>query len=299
MKNIVLMLLFCLSSFSFAGHEIGNGGHILKCEDGSYELYDLFYIKKFWNTFPTPPVGIESEYEMVESYIEPLKEFYPQLHKKFSLALEHFKVGLQFENELVFGNSGDIGTVFGKKGCEILQIAVQQYDPVFDQTRFFVDRELYTKLNIFNRSALIIHELIYYVMKYESAQNVRLFNYALLNDRFSVTTLKYQMNLFKNLNFNSVVFKSIPIQINEDMVFDDRGNLLEAKTVKGSKFVFDFFEFYLTGGRVYFYRNAKPKEVIVELRFPIFYEKEYLLPGFYKLLFDEEGSLLKIDQDLF
>ncbi|EQC49884.1 hypothetical protein M899_2584 [Bacteriovorax sp. BSW11_IV] len=299
MKNIVLMLLFCLSSLTFAGHEIGNGGHILKCDDGSYEIYDLFYIKKFWNTFPTPPSDSASEYKMVESYIEPLKEFYPELHKMFDTALEHFKVGLQFENELVFGNSGDIGTVFGKKGCEILQIAVQQYDPVFDRTRFFVDRELYTKLDTFNRSVLIIHELIYYVMKYENAQKVRLFNYAFLNDMFSITTIKYQMNLFKNLNIESVVFKSIPIQINEDMVFDEKGNLLEAKSVKGRKIEFEFFEFYLSGGRIYFYNNASPKEVIAELRFPIFYEKEYLLPGYYKLHFDKDARLIKIDQDLF
>lgn len=156
MKAIISLLLL-ISTSAFAGHETGNGGDVIVCrqQDGnySYELLDLYEMRE------THGFKLDAD----SNALTPEHKAVYQLNKISNWAIyddliervQKFKFRIKFiEEDLI--DIPDSYHTYIPSNCEIRQLAINYMNGVIE-----VDKKLWSKLDIDNKSALILHELFY------------------------------------------------------------------------------------------------------------------------------------------
>ncbi|MCF8059969.1 MAG: hypothetical protein K9K67_11775 [Bacteriovoracaceae bacterium] len=177
MKTI-LFLIFLSSPFSFAGNEVGNGGDLLKCPNKPLVLFD-FAEDSFKKMDALKKNAELNEYKIVESLIAKIKDLSPAIFKKYSNDLASFPKRIKFIKGEVFRDIEDSKHVSLPKDCELLQVAIQQIDPLTKDTVIAINKDLYDQLDPVNKAGLILHEIIYEHFKFYGVTNsveVRIFN---------------------------------------------------------------------------------------------------------------------------
>lgn len=188
LKNLLPLLLFITTPFSFAGTSDGGGGVGVRCPSSSsttaFELLDLHEVKLKGESIAESPATIEeaivlSAYKLGTHYyissIKPPSWYIDYLKKNIIEKIFHGKtftnpingslVNIEYVEDLELSN--DIGDYQIKEGCSLEQVAYY-----FDQTNTLkIVTTRWNELSWVGRSALVSHEIQYFLDRYNSLED--------------------------------------------------------------------------------------------------------------------------------
>ena len=182
MNYVILFILVILNAYS--GQEMGNGGDLVVCykKDGvtitSIELLDFHEGKLDGLNFDF--IDKTKKYTQLVSEtltrIERLSGKRAGLYRRY---LEEFYNDAKFVKGIILQDIDDSSEIKLKRGCRIEQIAYQLTQIHPNDPPYVISKDLWNKLDDFNKAGLIVHEVIYReFLKFtdqEDSRNVRKF----------------------------------------------------------------------------------------------------------------------------
>ena len=189
MLNIILLVLFFCTTFSYAGDKIGNGGGAWVCRNAHdkkinyIETYDLYESKILFK---------KNILESTDAYEIQVKKALDKFKKSsFRITLEDADIFLKLsrgENSIPsdfslndIGDLGDVGEIIKKENCKVEFIF--NYT---DEGDIYFNKVLFDLLSETSKAAIITHEVIYKYLrkvdKVETSRRARRINAQLYTD---------------------------------------------------------------------------------------------------------------------
>jgi hypothetical protein len=166
-KSILMSVAFLfLSSKSFGGREVGNGGLIVSCLDVngrtvSTELLD-FYESRFILRIPMRDDlrAVDTE-TLITKVIRELFRLDPERALRLSKWRTSFFSEAAFLDDVNLTSTDDFDAVALPIGCSLKQAAIQK-EPLFpEEKRYYLSKLLWDTLSAQDRAGLVLHELAY------------------------------------------------------------------------------------------------------------------------------------------
>ena len=214
------------SSLNGNGNIVGNGGAGVVCRDGSQKILsveplDTYEGRTVRNLAPQMPEVIGAEQENAAAVFDRLNVHDPERAAEFITAVEEFGTSNAFLRNTRLPKTEDYGSFILANNCEIEQIIVQRETKISTDKRYLVDADLWERLDVTGKTALITHEAIY-----KDALNrghfdsfyVRNFNMLLLSneissmsaDQYAATMLENYMNEYVGGSLTTEVVRYFP-----------------------------------------------------------------------------------------
>jgi len=156
-KLKVLLLSMLCSTFVIAGQGTGNGGDAVVCtkDDGSksFELLDLYEMREMHGLDLITDTSLATA---EEKSIHQLNKIYDwSLYENMSIRVKSFMSRIKFVNrELI--DIPDSYHTYLPANCSIQQLAINHLNGIIE-----INKSLWDKLDVDNKGALILHELLY------------------------------------------------------------------------------------------------------------------------------------------
>lgn len=177
MKKSLLLYLLAANIYA-GGNEVGNGGDVVICKDQEAPVLLDYYERKEGN-YTITPLEADDEYQIVQKILSRLEKIAPKLQEKYMRDLKEFRLKVKFKTQEELRDIKDSFHVSLGKECEIKQLAYQRKNSLTKDTEIFINKDLYEKMDAFQKAMLITHEIIYEHFIYFGEKNsikVRLFN---------------------------------------------------------------------------------------------------------------------------
>ncbi|MBF0300294.1 MAG: hypothetical protein HQK51_16350 [Oligoflexia bacterium] len=192
------------------GVDIGNGGDAVVCKNQtgeiiSVEQFDFYEARNIRNINHQLGDISVSPLDKVLLVINKLARLDPVLADKFKITALNFFNQTQFLTDSELTDINDSGGLFIPKGCKLEQIAIARQPQFDDDSKiFFINKDLYDKMDNNNKAGLILHEIVYqeFIKKGENnsikaryfnskltsnyLDNITLFEYFKFTDRLGV-----------------------------------------------------------------------------------------------------------------
>jgi hypothetical protein len=155
----LFILIVALSLPSFA-NKVGNGGNGVFCKsktESTAELLDFYEI-------PIKLISNESLPEKIAAtQLEKLNATAPKLAAQYLKRLQEIKNEIEFKSDISLTPIPDSEHLFKplSKDCEILQLAIRKNNPLQNEKRFIIRKDLWEQLNPVHKAGLLTHEIIY------------------------------------------------------------------------------------------------------------------------------------------
>lgn len=143
-----------------SGNRIGNGGNVVVCKD-SIQILD-FYEASVTPKFPGGSSQLDYK-AIAQDVFKRLKPISKKLSTQYLERLEFITKEIDFKDGVVLTDVKDSLHSFkpADSSCEVHQIAIRKDDVLANEKRFLIDKKLWNRLDSKNKSALIVHEIIY------------------------------------------------------------------------------------------------------------------------------------------
>ncbi len=158
-KCKVILLVISVSLFALA-NRIGNGGNVVVCKD-SIEVLDFYEAS---TTIKFPGNSQHLDYQAIaEEVFKRLKSVSPKLSAQYQERLKSIVHDIEFKDGVALTDVKDSFHAFKPedKNCEVKQIAIRKEEIGPKEKRFVIDTKLWDRLDSRNKSALIVHEIVY------------------------------------------------------------------------------------------------------------------------------------------
>jgi hypothetical protein len=222
LKFLILAVLAITSVNTFArgGDYKGNGGNVIYCPHKAipYEVFDLFEARVAH--------GFKIEFAKGSGYREILENMFFRIARLNPSRADLYRAFLKdFETERrLMPNAhlevlpGDEGWAPLEDGCERQQAIVQFKNLNISGYRYFVDADIWNKLDEQNKAALALHEFIYReglsdVNDFPNSLGVRYFNGVLHSDLMPGLSLAKYIETLQKVGFQAADASGFPIQL--------------------------------------------------------------------------------------
>lgn len=302
MKEKFLILVIIVSIWIpyihvWANDRVGNGGDVVVCGD-NIELLDIYEAKL--NNIKLRSFKNSEHIKMLEELLKTLfKDINP---KKSDVYLEFYKnmpQELRMIPNIHLNDVDDAGVVAIPAGCSLEQIVIQlaEDDIPSDGFRYTFNKDLWDKLDEYNKMALLLHELVYrdaIENKRVGGMVVRSIIGQLLNS--NIDLLKYFTSYYKlsdNIEYKSLIWKNIAFGKNRllDIKFDR--NEFNEEVLFIQKNNNSIFQIRKSDGKLVSYKNNADNQWI-----PVLYRKNTLTyyKNFIGITPSEEMHLKPLDE---
>lgn len=169
-KCLIFLAIFLVIPLStLAGDEICNGGDVVVCSNQRIRLLDIIERNALYGLTNHPN---EVEMTLTRSYklqfavgkiLSPIKKLSPNIYKCLNTYLkdEDFFSEIRFVKAADFGDVNDESAYVIPRGCQKVQAAMQfRTIKPFSGYRYFINEDLWKKMDDFQRTALLLHEVI-------------------------------------------------------------------------------------------------------------------------------------------
>lgn len=155
-----LIFLAISMSVSVLANRIGNGGNVVVCKD-SVEVLD-FYEASTTIKFPVNSQHLDYQ-AIAEDVFKRLKSVSPKLSTQYLERLKTIVTEIEFKEGVALTDVKDSLHTFKPedRNCEVKQIAIRKEEIGPKEKRFVIDQKLWNRLDSRNKSALIVHEIVY------------------------------------------------------------------------------------------------------------------------------------------
>jgi len=163
MKKLFLasLLLINVNAFAAGGDRIGNGGDVVICGD-KVELLDIYEAKRSGFNFINLKSTGHNEMltEVLNNRLAPLQ---PTKASRYTKNFQDLPNEAQMLSGIHLNDIDDAGLVAIPKNCTLEQIVVQLKEEDIPEggKRYTFNSDLWEKLDEFNKTALLLHEIIY------------------------------------------------------------------------------------------------------------------------------------------
>ena len=158
---LALVTLFCIRGH--AAQERGNGGDVIvgctSSERPAAQFYDLFEAEVRYGMRPRFANGANVE-EKLEGLIARLDSMNPGRAARYRTWAAKFFAEAQFLTGIELVDIPDTGSGFIPSGCQLKQLVVQVEPRFPKQPRYTINRDYWDLLDLNNKAAVILHELI-------------------------------------------------------------------------------------------------------------------------------------------
>lgn len=223
---LLFVAVFCLASRTTqakGGYVIGNGGNALKCYKNGKFQYTSYDIKE-----AEMSPAMKTKYSLKKGYRKKVDDVLSRIQLLNPGRVILYREWLEsFENESQFTPDGfdliqvpDISVGVLPQGCELIQAIVQINNPLPGSKRYLINVNVWNHLDENQRSALVLHELIYREAilpenQHPNSYFVRLFNQMIFADGFAKMSLKTYIETLIQLKFSQADAHLIPIQLTQ------------------------------------------------------------------------------------
>lgn len=222
LKFLIVALLTMTSIVTFArgGDYKGNGGNVIYCplKAAPYEVFDLFEARVAHGFKIDFAKGTEYR-EILESMFLRIARLNPSradLYRGF--AKDFAKEIRLMPNAQLEVLPGDEGWAPLEPGCERKQAIVQFKNLNMNGFRYFVDADIWNKLDEQNKAALALHEFIYReglsdANDFTNSLGVRYFNSVLHSDLMKNLSLAKYIETLQKVGLQAADAHGFPIQL--------------------------------------------------------------------------------------
>ncbi len=157
------------------GNEVGNGGDVILYTDGRLEILDLFEAKENFQLSllemnkSNSSVDFDGVISNAKLIIKKLESLMPSFANKLIIRLETMKPEIIFKSNVKLMNLEDSKHLTLPKDAVLDQICVRE--EVEGKVKFIIQEEYWNKLDSLNRTALIVHELLYEYLVFFGEKN--------------------------------------------------------------------------------------------------------------------------------
>jgi hypothetical protein len=221
MKKVFLIAAMMVASVgALAGHEVGNGGGVILCDDRAaskpqppqppqppkvtVELLDLYEARVLRNL----KLGLGDPKEdfslKVDRVLTQFMRVAPLRAKKYRELYENFfnEAVIIPDADLVF--IPDAGNLLLPKGCTLRQVAIQQVPEFPGDNRYFISKEYWDLMDNNSKAALVLHEIIYnegITLGHTDSRAVRYLNSYLTSEKLAHLTQKQMTQMLFSAKF--------------------------------------------------------------------------------------------------
>tara|TARA_B110001454_G_scaffold219204_1_gene252256 strand:- start:70061 stop:70681 length:621 start_codon:yes stop_codon:yes gene_type:complete len=158
-KSSFIIVSLLVISVAWA-NRIGNGGNVVVCND-MIQVLD-FYEAETASKFPTDSEKMDYK-AIADEVFKRLKPISKKLGKQYKDRLGSIIQEIDFKEGVALTDVKDSLFTFKPedKNCEVQQIAIRKDISLPNEKRFVIDKKLWDRLDSKNKSALIVHEIIY------------------------------------------------------------------------------------------------------------------------------------------
>lgn len=236
-KIVAFGLISLVSSFSWAGYEVGNGGGGIVCGDQSrVQLLDY--------TSLIVPTQVHLQYSQAATWPEKVADLLARIRSKnparvelYSNWLGNFLSETHFLKSAHLNPSTDVGLVPIPAGCTYVQIAGQFEPDSSLPFRYVIDQSLWDKMDEDAKAGLVLHELIWREVRHQTLPHadgryVREFTSWVTSAEIEPLKLSDYIELLLRLHFEMAqVQNGIQIRLSEPPVFIDSSRVRRAAVI--------------------------------------------------------------------
>ncbi len=198
MKLITIIgILISFNLYAGETSRVGNGGGVLFCKDRMPLLLDIY--ESQYNELHTFSYFNSLEDSEAKNILETrVKLFLPRVSVLLSDLKTFFDVKKQLISNVEFKIPDDFRNLYYEQSCSLHVVAVQRLPLLPFDKIFFINEDLWSKLNKAKYS-LIDHEILYLLAILNGAKNslkVRQFLAFLMSDQFDESSIEYRLNQF-------------------------------------------------------------------------------------------------------
>jgi hypothetical protein len=234
MSQLLILLIIMVSFNAQAGFRRGNGESVLICgQDGqkTYQVLDLFEAQSRYNFTLQLAVGSD-EYQKAQGIIDRFGRLNPSRQKIYSQWLKTFESETQFIDGLNIVGIPDVGVSYIPDSCELKQMIVQVEPLTKFERRYTIDLRIWKSMDMDQRAAAIVHELIYreaisFENQHNSSEPTRLMNAFVHSTLMEKVSLQDWIEFVQDLGFHRTDAHGYPIKLN---AFTDSSYSRQAKS---------------------------------------------------------------------
>lgn len=221
LKSLFFFLACCFPMVALANRTVGNGGHTVQCQNGSFQVLDAYEARQYGPlTLGAPDVNYKSK---VETALAPLQELAPYGYINLKKRVQEFYRSTRFvDTELQPTN--DSGPVRIPGTCKLRQLASQENSALPGMRAYFINKSIWSRLSNDDKAALVLHEVFFGLFRVDKKRSetrsteARTLVAQLLNGNIRSYSKTEYMNFVKELTpvtdfgtgtFFSVYFGSI------------------------------------------------------------------------------------------
>lgn len=284
MAHICLFLILFVTTMAHAGFRRGNGGSVLICEQPqgkTYELLDIFEARARYH-FTVQTAEGENEFQKAQMIIDRIARLNPNRRNLYTEWLKSFVTEAQYIDGLNIVGIPDVGVSYIPDGCLLKQMIAQVEPLTSFEKRYTIDLRIWNALDLDQRAASLVHELIYreaisFENQHNSSEPTRLMNAYIHSPLIQTTTLQDWIRFVQDLGFHRADAHGYAVKLN---AFTDTSYGRHAKTP------------------IYFYdeEHVQRAQIPYEFDFTLL-EREYLYHCDSNLVDNEESSMLTFYSD--
>lgn len=301
MKILSLVIVFCFGVSSLAlantGSTKGNGGFVVSCQDAegpSYQTLDLFEAEKN-RKFKLLKFSESNAVDIALKVVAQLEEVSPRRHRLYQKQIREFYSRSAFVRNAVFTDVKDAYPVFLPRFCKLVPTAIQTRYALPEEPRYFINEEVWKKLNPTHQAALMLHEIVYWEFAHQYSVLTRAFVGLLFSQHFRdlyATPTRF---------FDLLVLMKAPYYEQNGFLIDleaPRERYPESPIVKSGRLLPGTFsngssEFHYQASDVSFYRSGFPIALKLDENKPSFITIPCLGQTLLKNLFDGKVQFYK------
>lgn len=192
---ITLIGSLILSLNAHGGFKKGNGGNTLFC-DGEYKTLDIYEGEKLWNlTYSSS----NEQLNWKNNLNDRLSWSWEHESLEFISFLEAFESEALFINGLNLGPVDDSLHIVLPKNCQIIQTVLQQFNPLPNEKRYWINQEVWNELPPLSKSALVLHEVLYRKFQHPDSLKIRQLVGLFFSDQWENLSASQRINRLKSL----------------------------------------------------------------------------------------------------
>lgn len=164
--KLFAFVLLGFSSLAFGNAKvIGNGGKIVVCSDVQrpehMQLVDLYEAQLLRGWTAKVPSGAKDPVALAGLVIERIKTVNPTRYERYRGFLSTFLSEARFVSGQELVDIPDSDHPAYPENCKVQQAAIQRSPLTTNDPRYVINNDLWMKMDLTNRAALVLHEVIY------------------------------------------------------------------------------------------------------------------------------------------
>ncbi len=140
--------------------------------------------------------------QKIEYVLNRLHKINPTRAERYAEFVNAFQQNSDRREKSNFGKTPDVNDEVIPKNCERVQVIIQINPELPGDKRFIINADIYDQLDSETQAGLILHEVVYYEQKMQSARRVRYFNAWLASPAMEKINLKDYVGLVKLAGLN-------------------------------------------------------------------------------------------------